>query len=46
MALLLETYWPFVAASLAIGVAVGWWNCDRRGFDDVSAWLDDGSDER
>lgn len=45
MALLLSTYWPFVVASLMIGIAVGWWNRDRRSIDDVSAWLEDGSDE-
>jgi hypothetical protein len=45
MTYLLGTYWPFILASLMIGVAIGWWNRDRRSDDDVAAWLEDGPDE-
>jgi hypothetical protein len=44
MAYLLGIYWPFVLLALAVGVAVGWWNRDRRDVvDDVTAWLEDGA---
>ena len=47
MAYLLGIYWPFVLLALAVGVAVGWWNRDRRDVvDDVTAWLEDGQVER
>jgi hypothetical protein len=46
MAYLVGIYWPFLLAALAIGVALGWWNRDRRSVDDVTAWLEDGSEER
>ena len=46
MAYLIGTYWPFVALALLFGVALGWWNRDRRGVDDVTAWLEDGPGER
>ena len=47
MAYLLVTYWPYLLLALAFGVALGWWNRDRRGaVDHVAAWLEDGSGER
>jgi hypothetical protein len=46
MAYLVGAYWPFLLVALAIGVALGWWNRDRRSVDDETAWLEDGSDER
>jgi len=46
MSYLIAIYWPFLLLSLAIGVAVGWWNRDRRKVDDVTAWLEDGPGER
>jgi hypothetical protein len=45
MAYLIGTYWPFLLASLAIGIALGWWNRDRRSVDHMTAWLEDGPDE-
>jgi hypothetical protein len=46
MMYLVEAYWPFLVAALAIGIAVGWWAQDTRGVDDVTAWLERGPDER
>jgi hypothetical protein len=46
MSYLIDTYWPFLVLSLAIGVAVGWWNRDRGEIDDVAAWLEDGPGEQ
>jgi hypothetical protein len=45
MAYLLGTYWPFMVLALLIGIALGWWNRDRRGVDHVTAWLEDGPRE-
>jgi len=41
----LSTYWPFMIAALVAGVAVGWWSQDRHSVDDLTAWLERGSDE-
>ena len=42
---LVTTYWPFMASVLALGFAVGWWSEDPRSVDDLTAWLERGSDE-
>jgi hypothetical protein len=46
MTYLIGTYWPFLLVSLAIGVGLGWWNRDRRSVDHMTAWLEDGPDQR
>ena len=45
MLYLIGAYWPFLLASLAAGIAAGWWYCDPRSADEVSAWLDPGTGE-
>jgi hypothetical protein len=45
MAYLIGTYWPFLLLSLALGIALGWWNRDRRSVDHMAAWLEDRPDE-
>ena len=38
-------YWPFLLLALLAGIAAGWWYRDPRSADEVSAWLEPGSDE-
>lgn len=45
MLYLIASYWPYLVAALALGVAFGWWYQDPRSADDVTAWLERGSDE-
>jgi hypothetical protein len=46
MLYLIGAYWPFLLLALAGGVVAGWWYCDPRSGDEVSAWLERGSDDR
>lgn len=48
MTYLLVNYWPYVILAVLLGMAVGWWNRDRReaGVDHVTAWLEDDPVER
>jgi hypothetical protein len=45
MLYVLIAYWPFLVASMALGVVVGWWFQDPRSADDATAWLEPGRDD-
>jgi hypothetical protein len=42
---MLVIYWPYLLIALLAGICVGWWSRDPRSVDDVTAWLQRGSDE-
>ncbi len=42
---LIISYWPYLVAALVAGVVFGWWYQDPRSADDVTAWLERGSEE-
>lgn len=44
MLYVLTAYWPFLVATLVLGVLVGWWFQDPRSADDATAWLEPGPD--
>lgn len=46
MLYVLTAYWPFLVATLVLGVLVGWWFQDPRSADDATAWLEPGPDDR
>lgn len=46
MLYVLTAYWPFLVATLVLGVLVGWWFQDPRSADDATAWLERGPDDR
>jgi hypothetical protein len=41
---LIGAYWPFILLAVAIGAAAGWWYQHPRQVDEVTAWLEHGSD--
>jgi hypothetical protein len=46
MLYVIQIYWPFLIVALVLGLCVGWWYQDPRSADDVTLWLEPGSEDR